>query len=269
MYQADIIADSMNYTGNRLTTFRLCYPRIIHAEMLRHRVMSRSVSSSRAIPVKRMIDGVANDTYVPSEWRMNEAGMQGYTVAGDTIAEDAKMAWIQASVDAILHAEKLAELGIHKQHVNRLLEPFAWIEEVVSATEWQNFFSLRTASDADPAIQTIARMMQDAYANSVPAEVITGSWHTPFIRDNEQSLPLVAKQQISAARCARTSYSLRNGKPSDVESDMTLFNKLASSRHWSPLEHVAMALAEPVRIGNFVGWRQLRKFYADESGGDY
>ena len=53
-------------------------------------------------------------------------------------------------------AQSLAELGIHKQHVNRLLEPFAWVEEVVTATEWQNFFSLRTDGNADPAIQAIA-----------------------------------------------------------------------------------------------------------------
>lgn len=269
MYQADIIADSLNYCGNRLTTFRLCYPRIVHAEMLRHRVMSRSVSSSRAIPVKRMIEQLATGRYIPHEWRMNEAGMQGYTVAGEDAAHSATVAWIQACSDAMHHAQRLANLGIHKQHVNRLLEPFAWVEEVVSTTEWRNFFSLRTAPDADPAIQTIARMIQDAYVNSVPVEVVTGSWHTPFIRDDEYDLPLVAKQQVSAARCARTSYSLRNGKVSDVESDMALFDKLASSRHWSPLEHVAMALAEPVRVGNYVGWRQMRKFYDGESGGDY
>ncbi len=141
--------------------------------------------------------------------------------------------------------------------------------EEVSATEWRNFFSLRTDSHADPAIQIIATMMRDAYQESTPVKVVAGDWHMPFIRADEHDLPIAAKQKISCARCARTSYSLRNGKVSDMESDVALFDKLAGSRHWSPLEHVAIAATDAVRFGNFVGWQQLRKHYENESGGDY
>jgi len=269
MYKAEIVADSINTAGNRLTTFYLQYPRIIHAEMLRHRTMSRSVSSSRAIPVKRMIQQVREMAYVPAEWRMNESGMQGWTVADGKTLRAAQVIWADAAFVMTDCAESLAALGIHKQHVNRLLEPFVWVEEVVSATEWHNFFSLRTDGNADPAIQVIATMMRYSYEVATPYEIVTGSWHTPYIRDDEQSLPIVTKQKVSAARCARVSYSLRNGKISDAQSDVALFDKLSSSRHWSPLEHVAMATSEPVRIGNFVGWKQLRKFYDNEAGGDY
>lgn len=275
MYQADIIADSVNECGNRLTTFRLVYPRIIHAEMLRHRTMSRSVSSSRAIPAKRMIEAVENDMYVPTDWRMNEAGMQGWTKATGTIRDDAIYIWLSAATDAIRSAEKLAALGIHKQHVNRLLEPFAWTVEVVSATEWRNFFALRTAPDADPAIQQIAMMMADAYVSHEPRLKRAGAWHLPFVDestlmiDTSGDRPVSVEREVSAARCARTSYTLRDGKQSDANSDFALFSKLTSSGHWSPLEHPAMALAEPVRSGNFVGWQQLRKCFENESNGDY
>src|SRR3990167_9019335 len=44
----------------------------------------------------------------------------------------------------------------------------------------------------------------------------------------------------------------------DLEADVILCQRLAASGHWSPFEHVAMALKEPQRHSNFVGWRQFR-----------
>ena len=44
-----------------LWTFELTYPRYIHSEFMTHRVFSRNASSSRAIPVKRMIEQVRNN----------------------------------------------------------------------------------------------------------------------------------------------------------------------------------------------------------------
>ena len=41
-YSAKIIADSVNPVGDRLTTFELCYPRMVHAELMTHRVFSRT-----------------------------------------------------------------------------------------------------------------------------------------------------------------------------------------------------------------------------------
>lgn len=265
MYQSEIIADSINECGNRLTTFRLVYPRIIHAEMLRHRAISRSVSSSRAIPAKRMIEAIIDNPYVPHDWRLNEAGMQGWTEAVGATRATALAIWLDAATSAVKHAKKLADLGIHKQHVNRLLEPFSWTVEVVSATEWQNFFALRTAPDADPAIQQIAKMMAEAYGNNQPQLKSAGEWHLPFAEDVAANM----QREVSAARCARTSYTLRDGKPSDTDSDFALFSRLVGPGHWSPLEHPAMALDEPKRIGNYVGWQQFRKCFNGESNGDY
>ena len=33
--------------------------------------------------------------------------------------------------------------NVHKQWVNRLLEPYMWHTVIVTATEWENFFALR------------------------------------------------------------------------------------------------------------------------------
>ena len=57
-YKCEILADSISEQGHRLTTFKVTYPRIIHAEMLRHRMLSRNVASSRAIPFEKMVKDV-------------------------------------------------------------------------------------------------------------------------------------------------------------------------------------------------------------------
>ena len=67
--------------------------------------------------------------------------------------------------------------------------------------------------------------------------------------------------EISAARCARVSYLTHDGKR-DPQADLTLYERLVSSGHMSPLEHVAMPCTGEMEnefCGNFYGWFQLRK----------
>ena len=52
-------------------TLHLRLPRIIWPEMLTHRTMSRNARSSRAVPVKRMIEEVRNEPFVPWHWQAN------------------------------------------------------------------------------------------------------------------------------------------------------------------------------------------------------
>ena len=51
---ATVIADS-EYNSNRITTLELTYPRYIHSELLTHRCLSRSASSSRATPISVLV----------------------------------------------------------------------------------------------------------------------------------------------------------------------------------------------------------------------
>lgn len=44
-YKCEIVADSVMPQGHRLTTYLITYPRIIHAEMMTHRMFSRNASS--------------------------------------------------------------------------------------------------------------------------------------------------------------------------------------------------------------------------------
>ena len=252
MFQAEVIADSINPRGVRLTTMQVTYPRIILAEMNTHRRFSRNTASSRAIPIAKMIEQVRNDPYVPIHWGSNKPGMQ----AGDEIAckEMAAAGWRTAVQQAIEDAEWFHDLGVHKQVVNRLLEPFMWTTQIISSTEWDNFFAQRISEYAQPEMRKIAELMKSALDASVPARLFEGDWHTPYCKDE------FADVRVSAARCARVSYKTFDGI-TDPEKDLELYSKLVSQGHWSPLEHVAMCDSDSnaYMSRNFVkGWTQFR-----------
>ena len=154
---AKIIADSISViTGIRLTTMELSYHRYIHSEFMTHRMFSRNASSSRAIPIKKLLEQVKNDPMMPIHWGSNKPGMQaGEELKGEDL-HVAQREWINAANNAVDTASHLQELGLHKQIANRLLEPFLAIKVVVTATEWENFFKLRIHKDAQPEIQELA-----------------------------------------------------------------------------------------------------------------
>ena len=52
---AKVVCDSINEQGVRLTTFEIEYPRIVMSEFNTHRSVSKNSSSSRAIPVSKML----------------------------------------------------------------------------------------------------------------------------------------------------------------------------------------------------------------------
>jgi thymidylate synthase ThyX len=192
-YKCEILADSINEQGHRLTTFKVTYPRIIHAEMLRHRMLSRNVASSRAIPFEKMVKDVQENPFIPIAWQKNHSGMQGTEYLSktdkfnlsqfvsamidtlnnmaDKSSKDFKQFekeveervnlitgllskythltmtldewWLLARDKVVKAASILCVFRVTKQLCNRLLEPFVWTTELVSGTEWENFFELR------------------------------------------------------------------------------------------------------------------------------
>lgn len=234
--------------------------------------------------------------------------------------------------DDDLWDEEDINTGLSKELINRLLEPWMWATVVCSGTDaaWANFFWLRCHPAAQPEMREAALMMEDAYHASKPRTVRSGSWHLPFIEgddwtdawdlitgepwnDGESTRPtsvserlemLTATQellkQVSAARCARTSYLTHDGEHS-LTADVALFEKLLAGSeeepeqpmHLSPLEHVATPIpdgtyitAEKVqriapfagmhhlkdlgshmnKYGNLEGWMSLRTMIPDEDG---
>jgi thymidylate synthase ThyX len=305
MITARILLDSIAPNGKRLTTWVLTYPRFIHAEFMTHRVFSRNASSSRAIPVKKMLDDVKNNPAVPVYWGKNQSGMQAAEELDDTTSitlweangpypepytttarAAAQREWLKARNSAIFHVEKMVELGLHKQIANRLLEPWMHITVLATTTEHENFFSLRAHKDAQPEFQQLAYIMLDEYQKSVPNKLEVGQWHIPF-GDKFEEVRLVSlnnsnydvespdwhkgmtelRLKIATARCARVSYLNFDGKD-DYSADVALADRLASSGHWSPFEHCAQAMETATVSGNFIGWKQYRKFFSQENRTD-
>lgn len=265
MIEAKIIADSINIWDNRITTFVCTYPRFIHSEVMTHRVFSRNAASSRAIPVQKMIERILDQTAMPVSWGKNQKGMQAEKTLDSWDTAFAVEEWCKACRDAVRHAERLLDIGVHKQIANRLLEPFAHMTTIITATDFGNFFNLRAHPDAQPEFQELAYQMLKLYADNVPDLKKPGEWHLPF-SDQYLSEGLSTEQllKITTARCARVSYLNFEGDI-DHEKDYDLHDSLVTSGHWSPFEHPARALDLSRRIGNFVGWFPYRKSFPAEN----
>jgi len=219
---------------------------------------SRNSASSRAIPTPKLIERVLQDPAVPLEWGKNKAGMSASDVLSDDLAQEAERVWLSARDAAVGHAQRLLDLHVHKQELNRLLEPFLWHTVIVSATEWQNFFELRCAPNAQPEIRAAALLMLEVMKASVPQALDYGAWHTPLLQPDENDLDPETQRRISAARCARVSYLTHEGLR-EIERDLELYDRLRADRHLSPFEHVATPAPDGAFHANFRGWLQLRR----------
>lgn len=278
--KAELILASKNAaTGDILYSFRLTYPRIILAEFLTHRVFSRNTSSSRAIPGKKMRQQVLNDPFIPTYLGAKQKGM----TAGDKLTGIKRFAvrtvWSAARYPAVLASWLMEKSGVAKQIANRVLEPWLWVVQVASATDLNNFLKLRTHKDAEPHFALLARQMahivwqtkiifanmeerglkRDRTDNAFQI-LQPGDWHLPFT-DNYNFFSTNDLKAISAARCARTSYTVVGGSTGNTAlKDVELGKKLiaANPLHASPLEHQAKARINSERLGNFRGWKQWR-----------
>lgn len=266
---ARVVEDSVSMHGVRLTTMQLRYPRFIHAEFMTHRVFSRNASSSRAIPVNKMLAQVWNEPAAPVHWGANQAGMQAQTELTGWRCTAAKLVWNLSGKMMCGFVWAGMKIGMHKQTANRLLEPWQFISVIVTATEWQNFYDLRDHKDAQPEIRALAMVMKAAMTQSIPKRLRTGEWHLPYVNDaeREQYQPsLLAK--LSAARCARVSYLTHEGKPPELGKDLDLYDRLVGANpiHASPVEHQATPSYSPDDWhGNFRGWQQYRKIVEAEN----
>lgn len=254
--RARMVADSVSETsGVRLCTMELRFHRFILPEFNTHRVFSRNASSSRAIPVDRMIRTIEADPAIPVHWGANQKGMQAGEEL-DTIvlspfsgrAMSPKEVWMEfADLHAVKYAKAFSDAGYHKQIVNRLTEPFQYVNVVVTATEWDNFFRLRLHPAAQPEIQELAKIMKacmDEY--STPRELCVNEFHLPYISrfDAKGEVDYTANTgedaiKQSVARCARVSYRTHDGNEPTLEEDVRLFTTLKDMSHLSPFEHVA------------------------------
>jgi hypothetical protein len=269
-FEVRVEQDSV-WNGRRITTVVATYPRCIHAELMTHRAFCRNAASSRAIPVRKMLQQIKDDPFIPMRWGMNQSGMQQGAVLDADGAQMAEDVWLCARDQAVHYVEQLLELNLHKSLPNRILEPWSWITTVVTATEWANFFRLRRHKDAEVHFQKLAVMLYDEMKASAPVERVA---HFPFLDAEEHEQATWAHRtdnyeeehrwaMISSARCARVSYLTLDGRKS-VEDDLKLADRLVQGSgfgHWSPMEHAAFGKDREFRddfIGPYRGWYSFR-----------
>lgn len=270
-YNCRVIKDSLSPAKVRLTTLEITFPRFVLAEFNTHRVFSRNSASSRAIPVEKTYQRVSENPVLPLEWGKNQRGMQADEEVDAVTAMKASKIWNEARGAALFAAKALADLGVHKQIANRILEPFMWHTVLVTSTEWRNFFALRMSKDAQPEIRAAANLMWEAMMGSEPLPVEYGQWHLPLVSDeevnvaswNDPDLDVDYWKKVSVGRCARVSYLTHDGRR-DPEADVQLHDRLLEGGHMSPFEHVATPGDLEPQFSNFWGWHQYRKDISNE-----
>jgi hypothetical protein len=228
---------------------------------------SKNASSSRAIPVKSMLEYIEKNPAIPIHWGKNQSGMQAESEndakvkVGSNYVENVE-AWHLAKNSAIKYAKMFADAGYHKQIVNRLTEPFQFMNVICTATDFDNFFYLRDHNDAQPEIQQLARCMKEtldgcmkeAREASTPEELRFGEWHTPFVDRDRVSGKLIYLVdgvevdvedaiKISASCSAQVSYRKSD---TSIEKALNIYDRLVGMepKHSSPFEHVATPFSE-------------------------
>lgn len=268
-----IIADSISQDNVRITTFHLRYWRAIHAELMTHREMSRNARSSRAVPSITLL----NEEIFTPQFGMNKSGMQSEILASPELQEKWAGEWQNLAQMCRDQVRQWQSEGMHKQWANRPLEWFGWIDVLVTATRWNNFYALRISEYAQPEFDLLARAMQYEQRRSEPKLLLPGEWHLPYIFDDElASSGVEACRKLSVARCARLSYVPFEGE-GNHQAEFARYEKLVVSRpvHASPAEHqatpdsrvimmrddkkIGSRWAKPKLHGNFHGWIQFRK----------
>lgn len=270
-----VIADSISPTGKRLITYESRYWRSFHAEVMTHKAPSRSASSSRAIPVNRMLKQLWSDPAGPIHWGKAQKGMQAYEELTGWRLAAAKLIWRTTGKMVCFMSWLALQLGGAKQWVNRMGEPWQYITIIFTLTELDPILVLRDHPMAQPEFQELARFWRVLRENSTPRYLSYGEWHLPYVARNETygaghplvGLPMSLRDSIraSTARCARVSYMNHDGTAPELAKDLALHDTLAYNDppHASPLEHQATP-KEPDRDGyerrfaNLIGFENYR-----------
>lgn len=256
---ARIIKDSL-IDDTRVITLEATFPRFILSEFNTHRVFSRNSASSRARSVTLTFQEIVEEPFIPSPFTQNQKGMSGKPITDEALQEECETYWLEARDKAVLSAldllvgqEKRTELigddisqfkkvidaydmeedlpSVHKQHVNRLLEPFMYHTAIFTATLFDNFFEIRIAGDVQPEMRKLAEAIKGAIDNSEPQERVL---HLPYV-DSEDAQSFDIKR--SCVSCAVISYR----SPDELKEAMVdrIFDDLATKKHMSPFEHIA------------------------------
>lgn len=263
--KVEFIQGSIAPCKTKITTLVLEYPRVIHAQLLTHRVFTKNSSSSRAVPIKTAIEQIEAN---PAQfiWTENQSGMSGKPIDDSFklthIHEAVQTLWSQVKQTVLYLGSKESEggLNVHKQNAARFLEPFQNIRIVLTSTEWENWDWLRIDSAAQPEIAQLAKLIKEARDTGDYMELVEGDWHVPFITrkvnpdngeityhhpETDVELTVQEAKELSMSICAQTSF--RKEDYSDKKTENVIGKLFTGNKvHASPSEHQATPIKEAV-----------------------
>lgn len=222
-----------------------------------------------------MVEAIEQRPAMPEWWGGEQKGMQSGDALIGMVLDAATDSWLKGAREALFYAERMNRLGLHKSLCNRIIEPWAHMSCLITATDrgLSNFFALRAHPAAMPEFQVLAYRMLSDYLKSTPCDMAWGSWHIPEFDGSVWGPDLYTNLKVATARCARLSYLTFDGEHS-VDKDVELHDRLAEAGHWSPFEHCARSAVCNDRSNFDVGyddgnpgesgWQQYRKQFASE-----
>ena len=253
------IIEHTRFGDEELITFEIDFHRFILPELNTYRLVSRNYQSSRAVPVKRIIEQVKNNPMMPVRFGKKKAGMQDdgehdelvtikFTDDSEPITVDKETMWRWSALFMSKIAEAYDEAGYHKQVVNRLLEPFMVTKGVITLTgkELAHIFKQRITEEAQPEFKELCLKMKAAYENSTPRILLEGDCHLPYIMQKDdkyfiidcyEQLTFEQAVQVSVSCCAQVSYRKLDATLEKAKSVYEKLNLFGENPHWSPTEH--------------------------------
>lgn len=265
--KSQILADSLNnQTGDRITTFLIELWKPVLGELARHRVLSINAESSRARPISKVKQQVSEDPFIPF-FTATQKGMQGAEITDYNTYSCAVKGWLKARDRALENVAALEGLNIHKQQVNRILEPWMKVSVMVTGTDWDNFFKLRCHESTQPELRSVAVEMRCLLEDSTPVSLNPGEWHLPYFQTSGDYefrwQGLYSVQELLyfiVSKSARISYG-NHLKDLACEKAKELHDELKNNNHWSCFEHAAMVMSprDNNKFRNFRGFMHYRQ----------
>lgn len=263
--------DSISPEGERLITIVCKSPKFLDAQWQKHRNLSISASSDRAIPTATLLN---RDIYIPDVLYRNCPGMSGKELLTPEQVADVQehiRNLYEITCGAVEHIQD--GWNLHKQHINRYLAPWTFQTLVVTGNErwFRDLIRLRSSDRAQPEFRKLALEIDEIVCDNSPTELGKWDWHLPFITLNEKNTIscITTLTQLSASRAARASYAKQDEV--NLQQDLSRYKRLVEDGHVKPMEHVARPINPQydyttcyyrprwgMMVDNFIGWRSLR-----------
>lgn len=165
-----VVVSFYNYYHEPLISYTGWVPKIILAQINTHRTLSKNAASSRAISLYKNIRNAIERPYLPV-YSKNKVGMSGDCIDDIKLIKELLEYHFEMLYYTITKIVNLND--IHKQNVNRYLEPYVMIPVVITGSYisyhnninsgWKQFIDLRHSENAQHEIQFIAKIVKDVY----------------------------------------------------------------------------------------------------------